>query len=301
MKKLSIRLIAYFIFFWVATSSYARWEHPDTFKVTVNPDFFWTFQDVDLTVSAVKNNLTMPWFEGYLIITVYDERWYILKPSEASLPNDWLVEVLTIDQWKKTFKGWVMIKKWWKFKICAADFDNESRSWCNVIEVYDKTTNNWVIKLLNRRWITLHKTREEFKPNNSIRRDEAAKMIVTAIQYAKSWSKLIWNNKNCKFDDIDEAWSDLQRSVRKSCKLWIFNWSNNLFRPKDTITNGQLLTVIWRILYWKLDESWASYVAPYANKLKAEWLLTNVKISKSDWDYPAKRWTVAKLIAEIIK
>ncbi len=300
MKKLGFLLIIYFALFGFINHTYARWDHPDTYNIKVSPNFFWTFEETDFSVSAIKNNLKMPTYEWYITITIFDERWYILKPSEASLPNDWWIEFTQQDQWEKEFKSWLMIRKWWNYKICASDFSNENRSWCNSILVYDKSTNQWLMTLLNKRWITVHEKWDAFKPNNSIRRDEASKMIITAIPYVKNWTKLEWNNKNCKFDDIWDAWSDLQWSVRESCKLWIFKWSNGKFNPKDTITNWQLITVIWRILYWKLDESWESYVTPYANRLKSDWLLSNVKISKSEWNYPAKRWTVAKLLWEIM-
>ena len=300
MRKFFALLIIFSFTLCVAFSTNARWIQPDTYKVVVTPNFFWTFEGVDVKVSAIKNNVPMPTFEWYITITVYDERGYILKPSEATLPNDWWLELTSEDRWQKEYKNSLMITKWWTFKVCAWSFGNENLSWCVQVLVYDKSTNNWVITLLYRRWITKHDTRDAFKPNNSIRRDEAAKMLIAAIPYLKNWNQLKSSNNNCKFNDINEARTDLQWSVRESCKLWIFNWSNKLFKPKDSITNAQLLTVIWRMVYWKLDESWDSYATVYYNRLRADWYLSNVKIPKTDWDYPAKRWIVAKLIAAIM-
>lgn len=299
MKRVFSQIMIGILFLCVTFPTFSRWIRPDTYKV-VAPSFFWTFEEVDISVSVIKNNIPMPEYEWFVTITIYDDRWYILKPSEASIPGDWWIEFATQDHWQKNYKKWLMIKKWGTFKICAWDFNNENLSWCISVLVYDKSTNNWVITLLNKRWITVHDTREAFKPNNSIRRDEAAKMLITAIPYLKNWNQLkSWKN-NCKFNDIDDARTDLQWSVRESCKLWIFNWSNNLFRPKDSITNAQLITVIWRMLYWKLDESWESYATPYYNRLKSDWLITNLKLNKSERDLPAKRWVVAKLLAAIM-
>lgn len=300
MRRFWILLLIFFLSLCVAFSTSARWVQPDDYKVVVTPNFFWTFEWVDVKVTVLKNNLPLTTFEWYVTITVYDERGYILKPSEATLPNDWWLELSQDDHWIKQYKRSLMITKWWIFKVCAWSFGNENLSWCTQVQVYDKSTNNGVITLLNRRWITVHDTRDAFKPNNSIRRDEAAKMIIAVIPYLKNGNQLKATKNNCKFDDISDARTDLQWSVRESCKLWVFNWSNKLFKPKDSITNAQLLTVVWRMVYWKLDESWDSYATVYYNRLRADWYLSNVKISKSDWNYPAKRWTVAKLLAAVM-
>ena len=296
IKTVTLTSIFLWIIFW--SNLYAK--RPDTFNVKVSPDFFWTFDDVDFSVAAIKNNKTMTDYEWYINISLTDSKWFILKPSEFTLADNWRWSISLEDKWSKLYKKWLQIRKWWNYKICVNDFSNENISWCSNILVYDKSTNEWAITMLNKYWITIHKTRNDFKPNNNIRRDEAAKMIVSAIPYIKIDNQAKTNKNKCKFNDIDQAWTDTQRAVRESCKLGLFNWSNNLFRPMDTITNAQLVTVIWRIIYGKLDESWELYAMPYEQKLKNEGYLTNINITDNNLESAAKRGTLAKLLATLM-
>ncbi len=296
IKTVTLTSIFLSIIFW--SNLYAK--QPDTFNVKVSPDFFWTFDDVDFSVAAIKNNKTMTDYEWYINISLTDSKWFILKPSEFTLADNWRWSISLEDKWSKLYKKWLQIRKWWNYKICVNDFSNENISWCSNILVYDKATNEWAITMLNKYWITIHKTRNDFKPNNSIRRDEAAKMIVSAIPYMKIDNQAKTSKNKCKFNDIDQAWTDTQRAVRESCKLGLFNWSNNLFRPMDTITNAQLVTVIWRIIYGKLDESWELYAMPYKQKLKNEGYLTNINITDNNLESAAKRGTLAKLLATLM-
>jgi hypothetical protein len=81
----------------------------------------------------------------------------------------------------------------------------------------------------------------------------------------------------------------------------LFKWSNNKFNPANSITNAQLLTVVWRMLYWMQDETWEHYAKPYIDKLTKDWYLSDMNLTKSDWNNQAKRWDIAKLLAKVLK
>ena len=165
----------------------------------------------------------------------------------------------------------------------------------------DAESDDAMIKTLHEKWITIHETRSDFKPKQNIRRDEAAKMLTLAVPYLKWWMKFESTNKSCSFSDSDKAWSDLVGILKESCEKWLFKWSNWKFNPQNSITNGQILTVLWRMLYGMQDESIGHYATKYATLLENDWYLENLSIPFSVRDKPAERWTLAKLLIRVIE
>ena len=172
------------------------------------------------------------------------------------------------------------------------------------------STNAWfvldwnedsIIKSLHDKGITIHETRENFKPNQDIRRDEAAKMLTLAIPFISWGSKATASNSTCTFSDSNLAWADLRNILTESCKKWLFKWSNWQFRPGNSLTNGQILTVLWRMLYWTQDESIGHYATKYVSLLENDWYLENLSMPFSERDKPAERWTLAKLLVRVIE
>ena len=165
----------------------------------------------------------------------------------------------------------------------------------------DAESDDAMIKTLHDKWITIHETRSNFKPNQDIRRDEAAKMLTLAVPYIQWWMKFESTNKSCTFSDSDKAWLDLVDILKESCEKWLFKWSNWKFNPQNSITNGQILTVLWRMLYGMQDESIGHYATKYATLLENDWYLENLNIPWSERDKPAERWTLAKLLIRVIE
>ncbi len=165
----------------------------------------------------------------------------------------------------------------------------------------DAASDNAIIKTLHEKWITIHETRNDFKPNQNIRRDEAAKMLTLAVPYLKWWMQFKSANKSCSFSDSDKARSDLVDILKESCEKWLFKWSNWKFNPQNSITNGQILTVLWRMLYGVQDESIGHYATKYATLLENDWYLENLSVPFSERDKPADRWTLAKLLIRVIE
>ena len=177
----------------------------------------------------------------------------------------------------------------------ALKWSTASSAW--FIQEGDEDT---IIKSLHNKWITIHETRENFKPNQNIRRDEAAKMLTLAIPYISNPQNLKAINTSCSFKDSDKAWSDLKDILVDSCEKWLFKWSNWYFNPQNSITNGQILTVLWRMLYGLQDESIGHYATKYVSLLEDDGYLENLSIPYSDRDKPAARWTLAKLLIRVL-
>jgi hypothetical protein len=74
---------------------------------------------------------------------------------------------------------------------------------------------------MNENDLTIFKTVIEYKPNNYIRRDEAAKLFV---KFAKLQNKITYikTAEECKFSDLNDAHADLKDIVVESCRLGIF-------------------------------------------------------------------------------
>lgn len=163
----------------------------------------------------------------------------------------------------------------------------------------DAASNDLIIQSLHNKWITIYETRNDFKPNQNIRRDEAAKMLTLAV--SELWTDLKSANVSCSFSDTDKAWKDLVDVLKESCEKWLFKWSNWKFNPQNSITNWQILTVLWRMLYGVQDESVGHYATKYVTLLENDWYLENLSIPFSERDKPAERWTLAKLLIRVIE
>ncbi len=162
-------------------------------------------------------------------------------------------------------------------------------------------SNDAIIKTLHEKGITIHETRSNFNPNKDIRRDEAAKMLTLTIPYLNWWLKFEVPNNSCSFSDSDKARTDLIDILKESCEKWLFKWSNWKFNPQNSITNWQILTVLWRMLYGFQDESIWHYATKYVTLLEEDWYLEWLDIPWSEWDKPAERWLLAKLLIRVIE
>ena len=295
---------------------------PDSFLVEVSSKKFSVNEPVDLVVKSMKNWEVMKSYEWFFDIAVVDEIWNYLQSNAVTLPEWWWWSIRLQDAGVKKYTKWLILKKAGTFKIKVSEFTDDSIIWETSITVIanSKTTetttqnnNSWtsnstnkklsndeIIQMLNKKWITVRKNWEDFKPNKNIRRDEAAKMLSVSTKYLAKSAKLSAVG-SCIFNDLNDARADLRSVVKESCELWLFKWSNHKFNPSSSITNAQLLTVVWRMLYWMQDESGEHYAKVYIDKLKKDWYLSDMNLTRSMWDEYAKRWDIAKMLAKIIK
>ena len=127
--------------------------------------------------------------------------------------------------------------------------------------------------------LTTKSTIPEFKPDQWLRRDEAAKFFV-------QFAHVIWKNdyiktdSQCSFSDSNQAWSDLKDFVTQSCKLGLFQGNKGKFSPKTLISNAQAVAVLMRLLVWSQGEVGLTHRSDNyykkANELK---LLDNVTMN----------------------
>ena len=166
----------------------------------------------------------------------------------------------------------------------------------------NEVTEDEIIASLHEKGITIHENWKDFMAEKSIRRDEAAKMLTLAVPYLPNWNNIKKaDGISCSFEDQNLAWSDLRDILTQSCEKWLFKGSNGKFNPQSSITNAQLLTVLWRMLYGMQDESWEHYASKYISLLENAWYLENISIPQSQRDKVAQRGTLAKLLMRVIE
>ncbi len=128
--------------------------------------------------------------------------------------------------------------------------------------------------------LTIFKTVTDYKPNNYIRRDEAAKLFVKFAKL-KNKTDYVKTTEECKFSDLNDAHADLKDIVIESCRLGIFQWANGKFMPKGSLTNEQAVAVLLRVVGEKQSEvGLSSRSDNYYNRAYELWILWQVTM----WD-----------------
>lgn len=123
-----------------------------------------------------------------------------------------------------------------------------------LIEFSQAAVLDEAVTWMNENDLTIFKTVTDYKPNNYIRRDEAAKLFV---KFAKIRNKTTYvkTAEECKFSDLNDAHADLKDIVVESCRLGIFQWTNGEFVPKWLVNNKEMLISIVKIIEKDYDEN----------------------------------------------
>lgn len=187
----------------------------------------------------------------------------------------------------------------WLSVVSSGVFAWDLQDMLNQSEKLLSANGDTMIQSLHQKGITIFDSLADFKPNNNIRRDEAAKMFTIASDFVGT--KKEETTSMCKFSDKHLAWADLQDLLTTSCEKWLFQWSNGKFNPTGNITNAQAVTVAGRMLYGKQDESVGHYATKYYELAQNNWLLNNLSISdENKRNLVATRQTVATLIYNVL-
>lgn len=177
-------------------------------------------------------------------------------------------------------------------------------------------------KFWNKRLFTLEKlgiTRfvdiEKFSINTPLRRDEAAKMLVIFSNYTNNyWDQLIPSTSHsCTFNDLYDSHSDLTQLVLNACENGIFKWTNNKFMPKKSLTNGEFLATVIRVLdrefldeTYRIDGSKVTHrsenyqSAAIMNELLRDTIYLHHR-NNHRLDQPVLRWDVAIVLANFFE
>lgn len=186
----------------------------------------------------------------------------------------------------------VCMQRWWiKWRYYADLGLLKSDSNCEIIS-NEKLDN--AISWMYDNGLTMYNNANDFKVNNWLRRDEAAKFFV-------QFANLLWktdhikSDEQCIFSDINQSRSDLKGFAVESCKLWLFQWNKWKFYPKDKLTNAQAITVLIRLVDWLKNEIWLSHRSDnYYDKANELWILQNVNMNSKN--NIATRWNVGIII-----
>ncbi len=150
---------------------------------------------------------------------------------------------------------------------------------------------------MNENNLTIFKTVTPYKPNNYIRRDEAAKLFVN---FAKLKNKDVYvkTAEECKFSDLNDAHKDLKDIIVESCRMGIFQWANGKFMPRWSLTNEQAVTILVRTIDGPQSENNTIYSRAdnYYTKAYELWLLKSMPSSISNRKIFHTRWDLWLLL-----
>lgn len=114
--------------------------------------------------------------------------------------------------------------------------------------------------------LTSFSTIWEYKPFEVLTREQSAKIFdIFAKLFNFSQDKLSGTlPTECQFKDLAKADQTLTTHIQNVCKMEILKWGNQLFDPKTTLTKGQFITALIRLVEGKkLDETknprWTAY------------------------------------------
>lgn len=97
-------------------------EEPDAFLVKVEPSSFGVNEAVDVTITAVKNGVTVKDYVGDVFIEVNG----IANPDDYTVPADGLGSFLLQSQGVQTYSKGLIIKKSGTFTLKVSDIINEN-------------------------------------------------------------------------------------------------------------------------------------------------------------------------------
>ena len=190
--------------------------------------------------------------------------------------------------WSQT-NSWTNINSWsantW-WRSLWENVNAELLSW----DEFDKA-QYWMYM----NWLTKFDKFDDYRPYDSLTREEAAKMI--GQLYSVLWFEKKDKWFDCNFVDTNLFNPTLAEHIYNVCRRWIFKWNSNThqYMPRDSLTKWQLLAVLMRILEWKLsNESASPRWIEYYVKATAIWMTNEKNLAK--FDQPVSRWEAALLI-----
>lgn len=174
------------------------------------------------------------------------------------------------------------------------EIDAEIQKWAGENPTTSAAELDQAVSFLYDGGITKYNNKTDFRYTDSIRRDEAAAMYK---RLADAYGRATLDpNKSCSFEDINEGHSDLKQVVTDSCKAGLFQGSKGKFMPTASITKGQAVVVIMRMIEGMKDESGAHYADNYVAAANARNLLDGLNINSSTYEQAITRGDVAIIL-----
>ena len=124
-------------------------------------------------------------------------------------------------------------------------------------------------------WLSLYSTSATFKPDKSIRRDEAAKFITICANVILNPQ---WKESPECYTLNDVKTNNLQTYIIQSCELWYMKWNKNTFNPSGNLTNAEAIAIVVRTHEGQLVEPKTDRSKNYYTRAKelgiTDWLDT---------------------------
>lgn len=140
---------------------------------------------------------------------------------------------------------------------------------------------------------TRYSTPENFRPFDVLSRQEWAHFLATYA--SKEMGTILDLQKDCIFNDLEQADQTLQNSILFSCLLGIFQWYEGNFRPQDDMTKAEFLAVLIRSIGWvSADETKRPRRQDYYSQAFERWLTNESDPSRVDT--PLSRYEVTLLL-----
>lgn len=115
-------------------------------------------------------------------------------------------------------------------------------------KTYDVSTNQWLVSRAFDNWITIYSDVSDFKINEYVTREQAAKMTMAVIDKSGVEERMIKQSAGaCSRSDQNTINRSLVANVYRSCTKWLFYWSNGMFMPTKYFTDTDWMTVMNRI------------------------------------------------------
>lgn len=129
-----------------------------------------------------------------------------------------------------------------------------------IISTNTETTNTWTSSssksefenALSRLYyskITKYDTTWDYRMYDNLTREEAAKMMVQT--YSVLGFPQTTKNTNCSFSDANKFNPELTDYITKACQRWLMKGHEWIFRPQDTLSRPESMTILVRMFEWE--------------------------------------------------
>lgn len=121
--------------------------------------------------------------------------------------------------------------------------------WTPIIQAKEQTLLEKAHKFAYEQGITSYSNISDFKPQEPLSREWAAKMFTqfAKLIYGDNYFKIMKSDSECSF--IDKAWIEKQfyRDILEACSLGFMWWTDGHFAPKIQLTHEQANIILSRI------------------------------------------------------
>jgi Domain of unknown function (DUF5011)/S-layer homology domain len=134
---------------------------------------------------------------------------------------------------------------------------------------------------------------DEYKPNNGLKRNEAAKMLV---EFARN---ILCRQKNTtyanQYTDIATSDATLKSYIIDAYEFGIMKWNGSTFRPNDTITRQEFVASLMRMFTNKyLEEANKDWFENYETAFGSYWLNTILSTNNQ-----TDRYDISKILYKL--